>query len=291
MKQIILCALYTIVICMSANAKSIFIGSVNYPLSETKYTTPSLSVFTGDEHLYAPVTKIQCNGKLHIMDETGNTYNVVPCESVFTDTEHYTYDEYGNLVGANDDVYLESTGTQYINSGIKPNQDTQVKISVQVDKDTNRKATAFIFGARQWPTGFVIHALHNTGKHWFFQYANQYTSTNSIQDFARHNIFFDKNVIYIDDEISAEYKTAEFSLDIPMYIFAMNEGNAKKFSGKIWHIVIYSDGVLQKNFVPVPKCMKIGDNIIPENGMFDTVEQKFYCNDGTDEFIYGVDET
>ena len=43
-------------------------------------------------------------------------------------------------------------------------------------------------------------------------------------------------------------------------------------------------------FVPVPIGLKIGDFVVPENGMWDIVEQKFYGNMGTGEFIYGVDE-
>jgi hypothetical protein len=47
--------------------------------------------------------------------------------------------------------------------------------------------------------------------------------------------------------------------------------------------------VLVRHFVPVPCGLKIGDFVVPENGMWDIVEQKFYGNDGTGEFIYGVD--
>ena len=41
--------------------------------------------------------------------------------------------------------------------------------------------------------------------------------------------------------------------------------------------------------MPVPRGLQVGDFIVPENGMWDIVEQKFYGNMGSGEFIYGVD--
>ena len=57
----------------------------------------------------------------------------------------------------------------------------------------------------------------------------------------------------------------------------------------IYNTKIYEDDVLVRHFVPVPCGLKIGDFVVPENGMWDIVEQKFYGNMGTGEFIYGVD--
>ena len=42
-----------------------------------------------------------------------------------------------------------------------------------------------------------------------------------------------------------------------------------------------------RNFVPIYKGAKIGDFVVPENGMWDIVEQKFYPNAGIGSFTYG----
>ena len=45
-----------------------------------------------------------------------------------------------------------------------------------------------------------------------------------------------------------------------------------------------------RDFVPVPAGLQIGNFVVPSNGMWDVVEQKFYGNKGTGNFMYGVGE-
>ena len=54
-------------------------------------------------------------------------------------------------------------------------------------------------------------------------------------------------------------------------------------------ISVFSHRYFAPIMVGVPCGLKIGDFVVPENGMWDIVEQKFYGNMGTGEFIYGVD--
>ena len=58
----------------------------------------------------------------------------------------------------------------------------------------------------------------------------------------------------------------------------------------VYDVKIYEDDTLVRHFVPVPCGLKIGDYTVPQNGMWDIVEQKFYGNSGTGEFLYGSDE-
>lgn len=58
----------------------------------------------------------------------------------------------------------------------------------------------------------------------------------------------------------------------------------------VYDVKIYEDDTLVRHLVPVPRGLKIGDYTVPENGMWDIVEQKFYGNSGTGEFLYGSDE-
>ena len=56
---------------------------------------------------------------------------------------------------------------------------------------------------------------------------------------------------------------------------------------KIYYFKVYDKGKLVRNFVPVQQGAKIGDFVVPDNGMWDIVEQKFYPNAGTGRFTYG----
>lgn len=54
-------------------------------------------------------------------------------------------------------------------------------------------------------------------------------------------------------------------------------------SAKLYKAQIYSGDVVIRNFIP---CYRKSDNVI---GMYDTVEEKFYTNQGTGVFIKGPD--
>ena len=59
---------------------------------------------------------------------------------------------------------------------------------------------------------------------------------------------------------------------------------------RFYYFKIWDNDVLVRDMVPVPACMRIGDFIVPENGMWDIVNQQFYGNSGTGSFIYGKEE-
>ncbi|MBO5696253.1 MAG: hypothetical protein J6S06_01950, partial [Alphaproteobacteria bacterium] len=56
---------------------------------------------------------------------------------------------------------------------------------------------------------------------------------------------------------------------------------------KIYYFKVYDNGKLVRNFVPVRQGAVINEFVVPSNGMWDIVEQKFYPNAGTGNFVYG----
>lgn len=74
-----------------------------------------------------------------------------------------------------------------------------------------------------------------------------------------------------------------------MYIFTLNNNGVAPSTGTIIfnYFKISNNGTLIRHFVPVPKGLCIGDFVVPSNGMFDIVEQKFYGNAGNGEFTIG----
>ena len=85
----------------------------------------------------------------------------------------------------------------------------------------------------------------------------------------------------------------DFETPVTMYLFDVNNMDGMRtgpLKGRIWYALLWDDDTLARYFVPVPCGLKIGDFIVPSNGMWDIVEQKFYGNMGTGDFIYGVDE-
>ena len=243
-------------------------------------------------------------------------YSVLQC-TPFSDTTNYTYDKSGRLIGANENLYLESTGTQYIDTLHIPTLVTRSEMDIRFsDKNYDNSATngffgiidyfdtksayELNFGALQpysiypWVCGYngnggpswcdskgpiFITQTEKTSKQTvildaknsYAQYGTKRKDLHKRQTTEKESIFlFGANRTYKD----GIRKPPAYNATDGMYIY-----NTK----------IYEDDVLVRHFVPVPCGLKIGGFVVPENGMWDIVEQKFYGNMGTGDFIYGVD--
>ena len=277
-----------------AHARILHVGDNTIKLSQTKTTTPALHVRVGDEVWYGNMTRcpmpmnentdkklrVKYNGADYYVSETGKDYVIVD----------------GKLVAVNCNVYLESTGTQWIDTGLFATQDTSVKLMIHVYHTPGY--ASLVFGARRRFNdiqSFDISAGYNKGQHWFFNYGGTYNpeSTPYLNDWQKHEIYFNKNNVYMDNKLlwSTTY-VKDFETPLTMYLFDVNDMDGMfsgPLKGRIWYAMLWDDDTLVRHFVPVPCGLKIGDFVVPENGMWDIVEQKFYGNMGTGEFIYGVD--
>ena len=279
-----------------ANARILHVGDNTIKLSQTKTTTPALHVRVGDEVWYGMMVPTFVKNTLHVRYNNVE-YSVLQC-APFTDTTNYTYDESGRLIGADKNIYLESAGTQWIDTGLFATQDTSVKFMIHVYHTPNFYIS-LVFGARRRFNdiqSFDISAGYNKGKHWFFNYGGTYNpeSTPYLNDWQKHEIYFNKNNVYMDNKLlwSTTY-AKDFETPVTMYLFDVNNMDGMSsgpLKGRIWYAMLWDNDVLVRHFVPVPCGLKIGDFVVPENGMWDIVEQKFYGNMGTGEFIYGVDK-
>ena len=277
-----------------AHARILHVGDNTIKLSQTKTTTPALHVRVGGDVWYGAMVPTFVKNTLHVRYKD-TEYSVLQC-APFTDTTNYTYDESGRLIGANENLYLESTGTQWIDTGLFATQDTSVKFMIHVYHTPGY--ISLVFGARRRFNdiqSFDISAGYNTGLYWFFNYGGTFNpeSTPYLNDWQKHEIYFNKNNVYMDNKLlwSTTY-VKDFETPLTMYLFDVNDMDGMfsgPLKGRIWYAMLWDDDTLVRHFVPVPCGLKIGDFVVPENGMWDIVEQKFYGNMGTGEFIYGVD--
>lgn len=181
--------------------------------------------------------------------------------------------------------YLESTGTQYINTGFKPTGNTKVKIKVQLPTQTNVQQG--IFGVRPGDTarfglltGTRVDALrvnYNTG-------GALGGTTTAIPNFNATNVneIEVSNKLIVNDVFVREVNKTSFQSSVNLYLFANNNLGTPQFEmqGKIWYCKIWDNDVLVRNFIP---CIN------PSNiaGMYDTVNDVFYANAGTGSFNVG----
>lgn len=181
--------------------------------------------------------------------------------------------------------YLESTGTQYIDTGFKPSNNTRILLDLEMGD-----LQGFIYGARKGSTSsdmcFLYAYTSGNKKNVRRGYASNNPILTASDELPYKRLLIDNNKrvlnIYEDDTviITNTSSTATFETSVSLYLFSCNtNGSAGTLSaGKIYSCKIYEDGVLVRDFIPA-----LDANNVP--CMFDKVEGKCYYNAGTGQFI------
>lgn len=177
--------------------------------------------------------------------------------------------------------YIESTGTQYIDTGVKLNQDSKVEMEIALAEGMTN-----IFGSRTSATqnNFTIGFASSTGVMMDFQnYSNNRLSVDipvSLDSPIYYSI--SKDELKIGDTVKAVQNYSSFETPQTAYIFDIS-GNPwlkTKAKGRLYYCKIYNGDTLVRDFVPVID----GSNIAC---LYDKVEKKCYYNVGTGTFSYG----
>lgn len=182
--------------------------------------------------------------------------------------------------------YIETTGTQYIDTGFIPNQDTRV-VCEFMWKGTGGSGNRDIYGGRQSAekNTFWLRVVYNK---WQPNYDTTLGNTEISADTTNWHIADqNKNFFYIDGVLGMEFEYAPFQSPAPL---AIGGGYATYSGGTFYPGVaryrgcqLYDNGVLIRDMVA---CV----NAEGEAGMYDTVNAKFYGNAGTGEFKVGYVE-
>ena len=170
--------------------------------------------------------------------------------------------------------YIRSSGTQYIDTGFKPNQNTKVEIKMQSSNQNGD--SVWIFGCQtSWSTnGFAV-STHTAE----FGNSNATTGVN-FYDGNDHTIIFDKGVLKKDGS-TIWTGSGTFQTIYNMYISGINAaGTGLSFIGKIYYAKIWDNDTLIRDYLP---CLD-KDGIAC---LYDQVNKEYYYNAGSGEFIAG----
>lgn len=176
--------------------------------------------------------------------------------------------------------YIQSSGTQWVDTGFKPNQNTRIKMDCNVIGFN--AVDAFLFGARisSGNTAFCL-AADDANTRWFALYGNAVQNPTGTCT-GKHSIDFNQNVLTLDGKNFTFEKTT-FQSSYNLLLFAtITNGSADSQRGKmaVYSCQLYDNGSLIRNFIP---CI----NPDGEAGLYDTVNSKFYGNAGTGVFFAG----
>ena len=171
--------------------------------------------------------------------------------------------------------YIQGSGTQYIDTGFKPNNNTRVVTDVESVAD----GTFAFFGTRDTETtnSYILWQLSSTSIRSDYG-ANQVQQT---VDSTKNRIVIDKHeASCMYGSISIENESSTFSCTNNLLLFTTSTGGTvdeRKASAKLYSCKIYDDDLLIRDFIPVK-------NDSDQVGLYDLVEEKFYANAGTGAF-------
>ena len=176
--------------------------------------------------------------------------------------------------------YIESSGTQYIDTGFVPNQDTRLVMKTEF-KITG--SNMFLFGARtsEKENSFAFNAY--TSNIYRSHYNTTWLDYDSSVSFSEpFTIDKNKNTTKLNGVHTVTEQYAKFECPCNLTLFALNTKTAAQTfaTAKLYDCKIYNNGKLIRDFIP---CINSSGNI----GLYDAVTKAFYKNSGTGSFIAG----
>lgn len=188
--------------------------------------------------------------------------------------------------------YIESTGTQYIDTGIVPNDNITVEIKTSTKLDSNNFNGFFggeLSSAANTQGIFVLRYGDMDGSiYCSFQYGIYIITPTKISSYVTSDVpvtlKFGKAGLFIDDtQVISAFSNTLLGATYNMFLCAINtDGSARGYyAGKIYYCKIYDGDTLIRDFKPA----KDGAGVYC---LYETVEKRYYYNQGTGEFVGGV---
>lgn len=169
--------------------------------------------------------------------------------------------------------YLQSTGKEYIDTGVATSTNINFDLSLQLlDANIDQK----IFGS-----------YGNNGGLWLGTLSGQwgYGATRILDETAtteKTQVKLKNGTWYFNEAQGNHQGTAVGGVSGTITLFAARHTSGIMTASKgikVFELKIYNGETLVRNFVP---CKKISDGTL---GMFDYVTQQFYTNQGTGAFV------
>ena len=191
--------------------------------------------------------------------------------------------------------YIESNGTQYIDTNLILGSDYGFKVKCRYTDDRPMDGSThmhWFFGSRVAAYDSAFGILFN-----YYGTPSSATTLNMMclgsqvyewaSDYRQKDVTFELNDrnFYIDDSLVHTFNEEVFECKFPLYILWNNQNgtgeSGRKPYGRIYYFTLYKNGEIVNDFVP---CYRKSDNVI---GMYDIITDTFHVNKGTDEFLKG----
>lgn len=174
--------------------------------------------------------------------------------------------------------YIQSGGTQYVDTLLKPNQDTRVVMDLQILE--SHSGEGHLCSARSTSGGPFWILYYNNSKY-TTRYGTQAGVSFSLTDRNRHIFDKNKNVTKIDSiAIEGNYETFSVNANIPLLCRLTGTTTDAFLSANLYSCQIYDNDTLVRDYIP---CQNASGAV----GLWDAVNEEFYGNAGTGTFAAG----
>ena len=186
--------------------------------------------------------------------------------------------------------YIEITGTQYIDTEYKPNQDTKIEMSL---KSMSWNNTFMPFGGRGGDPNYCValwmyynNATDNTGNYLRYGLNDNKIELTLANDYRNtdFDIAFENGKITIGEEEITFTEVSDFTCDYNLYLGALNGGGTLYNMGRsarIYSCKIYDGDILVRDFIPAY------NSVLNKAGLYDRVNGVFYRDAAGGNFIAG----
>lgn len=177
--------------------------------------------------------------------------------------------------------YVQSTGSQYINTGVYPCQSTKIETKASIEATMSwggiicAEDGTFYFGIAQHGSDNLFHVEY--GRNAFDNY--QFTKG------VAYDLELDRNKFYVNHQLVGTIANdiSEFRCARTLHLFKINTSNVSGYSKiKLYFAKIYEDDVLVRYYVP---CK----NVDGEVGFYDFVNKEFKASETSTALVAGPD--
>jgi len=177
--------------------------------------------------------------------------------------------------------YIESSGTQYIDTGFTPNQDTRAVLDLWVTN--NASGNVALFGARQGTkvTTFAVWLGDGVVNPQYGSIAYN-TKTLTLDYATRLTYDMNKTAFSVNGQ-TVTFASETFSAGCNLTLLSVNTAGAvdtRISVGKLYSCKLYDNGTLIRDYIPVMNEFGVA-------GLWDLVEKKFYGSATSTAFIAG----
>ena len=188
--------------------------------------------------------------------------------------------------------YLESTGTQWIDTGYKPSNKT--KVMYRCRPVSNGTAVGCLNG-RVWKPSFSLTFYSGVSPRW-----GNNANTSYVQfrwSGVDITVEQDKDC-YLNGQLVRSYEDNTFNMQYPLILFDRSETDHDPFEGRLYWVRFYESSVLVRDLIPVRFTNEQGQS---EGAMYDRLgtggmnpdgsarTDGLYRNQGTGAFGFGTD--